>query len=872
MNHARRSLRLRSSLRTQAASWVLVLATTPVLAFAGTASAQQAPPAAKAKPVDTVQEVVVTARRVTERLQDVPQAVAVIPPTTLRDNHIQSLLDIKGIVPNLYQARTSTLGGGLMYIRGIISQGLPNATLDTRVGVYIDGVYMARSEGINAAMADIAAIEVDKGPQGTLFGRNVTAGAIAFTTQGPTGAFGGEMEAGLGNLKARRFKATLNLPEWNGLSTRFTYRHDEQEGDVRNLGAGTLYGPAQQPVLNYSQASNPSNARLGGHDNDAFFFAARYAGIDKLTIDYKFDYSKNRESAREIQTIGMFPSAPGCIITGYYLGLSVDHCLGGNFSNSGTNLAPTLFNPNNAALSFKKLGTKNLDFAGGAVIKGWGHTLTSQYQITDTLMAKNITSYRELTAIGNIDTDGEYYLANPAYFNAIAGSPQTAVAGQGLCGSCSLNRQSSRQFSEELQFIGKWGSVADYIFGGYYFNEHTGAQSYYLFDATPNFTYFGQAIPPLGAGPTLLNLGGFSNGEFEHFASKSYAAFGHVTLHLSNQIDISGGLRYTKDNKTDHVPLAIVTLLKGQGLVSLGTDPNVKYNKLNYDATLTYKVTPDVNIYGRYATAYLAGGFYNSTAYVPENTKSGEVGVKSEWLERRLRLNADVFYQSTRNSQDTGQSTGGGIYVANILGTTTNKGFEVDSSFVPITGLTFDGSVGYTKVKFADERQNSAPEWTAAVSAQFDAVHFGNGMYVSFKADGNYRSRAYNLHYSAITAQGGYTAYDFTGPAASTPGTPEYNYKALLSYLGYSPTTNPNAELQYVTALNRATEGEAYWLTNLRVSVMDIPVAGTKARASAYVKNVFNERATTDGSNYGGYFGSSFEEDRTYGIDVSVEF
>jgi iron complex outermembrane receptor protein len=870
MTQLKQLSRLRSALSVQAAPWVLALAAAPMLAFAGGASAQSAAPQAKGS--DTVQEVVVTARRVSERLQDVPQAVAVISPTTLRDNHIQSVLDIKGIVPNLYQSRTSTLGGGLMFIRGIISQGLPNATLDSRVAVYIDGVYMARSEGINAAMADIAAIEVDKGPQGTLFGRNVTAGAIAFTTQGPTGQFGGDMDVGLGNFKARRFKATLNLPETHGLSTRFTYRHDEQEGDTKNLAAGTLYGPAQQATLGYTQPSKPAESRLGGHDNDAFFFAARYTGVDKLTLDYKFDYSKNRESAREIQNVGMFPSAPGCIITGYYLGLSVDNCLGGNFSNSGTGLAPTVFNPNNAPLSFTKLGTKNLDFSGGAVIKGWGHNLTSQYEISDGLLVKSITAYRELTANGQIDTDGENYVANPAYFNSIAGSPHNVVAGQGLCGSCSYNRQKSRQFSEELQLIGKWGSVADYIVGGYYFNEHTQAQSYYLFDATPNFTYFGQAIPPLGSGPVALNLGGFANGEFEHFASESYAAFGHVTFHLNDQFDLSGGLRYTKDQKDDHVPLSVVTLLKGQGLVSLGTDPSVKFHKLNYDATLTYKVTPDVNIYGRYGTAYLAGGFFNSTAYVPETTKAGEIGIKSEWLDRRLLFNGALFYQSTHNSQDTGQSAGGGIYVANILGTTTNKGFEIDSSFVPVSGLTFNGSLGFTKVKYADDRQNPAPEWTASVSAQYDAMHFGNGMYLSFKADGNYRSRAYNLHYSAITAQGGYVAYNFTGAAASTPGTPEYNYKALLTYLGYSPATNPNAELQYVTALNKASEGEAYWLANLRVSLMDIPLAGTKARASAYVKNLFNERATTNGSNYGGYFGSSFEEDRTYGVDLSVEF
>ena len=193
-------------LKAQVSPLAVILAAAPMMAFSGAALAADQKPAAEST---TIQEVVVTSRRISEKLQDVPQAVTALSPATLRDNHIESILDIGGIVPNLYTGHTSTVGGGLIYLRGIPSQGLPNATLDSRVAVYVDGVSMARSEGINIPKADLAAIEVDKGPQGTLFGRNATAGAINFTTQGPTGRFGGELDASYGNYDAQRYHFTL---------------------------------------------------------------------------------------------------------------------------------------------------------------------------------------------------------------------------------------------------------------------------------------------------------------------------------------------------------------------------------------------------------------------------------------------------------------------------------------------------------------------------------------------------------------------------------------------------------------------------------------------------------------------------------------
>jgi iron complex outermembrane receptor protein len=944
MNHSNKTSR--ASWCGRASSLVIAAVALPVLSYAGAASAQSTAPAAAPEGV-TLPEVVVQARRVTERLQDVPQAITALPKTAIADNHITGVFDIKSIVPNLFISKTATLGGGLMFIRGIQSQGLPNATLDTRVGIYVDGVYIARPEGVNSSKSDLAQIEVYKGPQGTLFGRNVTAGAINFITANPTGEAGGEIDGSYGNFEQRRYKVTLNTPDFKGLSLRATFSHDEQGGQIDNLAGGTKYGTATLHTggVNYDQPSNAAVGKVDGHKNDAFFFAARYTGIDHLTADYKFEYANDYEFTSEIQNVGFFPGGTGCVGAGFYLGLPIDDCFGPGsltqLSAFGTPVAAGLRNSPtvgalgyfkdgvlqhaagdfaavpNTPLSFSKLGAKSLDFSAGAVIRSRGHNLTLAYEVNPDLRFKSITAYRELTANGQIDTDGGYYTANANYFNNIAGTPalpppfgagKPVPSGAVYCFSCSYNRQASRQFSEELQMTGKWGTVADFIAGVYYFNEHTQGESYYAAQFAPGFTYFGAGVPPLVPGqPVNLIASGFKNGEYEHFASTSYAPFGHITFHVGDKIDLAAGARYTVDKKDDHVPTSFVTATPTQTVAQLA-NPSVEYKKFTWDATATYKFSPDVNLYARYATAYLAGGFFNATAYVPETSWSGEVGVKSEFLDRRVRLNGDVFYQSTNNSQDVGQTPAGGIYVANLPGTTINKGIELDASYLVFRGLTLNSSIGYTKVDHPCNaavdatgtptgkcytRQQIAPAFTATISGQYDTPRFSNGMYFSFKAEGQYQSKYNNSNYAAftpsfllaipggrITPQGGdFTSLDLTpsalpGAAINTPGSPQYNYKALLDYLGYTKggVSANDAFKKYTSDLAEATKGGDYWLVNLRASLMNIQAGSTRTKVSAYVNNAFDKTGPTNGSNYGGYFGRSFEQYRTYGVDVTMQF
>src|SRR3954462_3177647 len=159
-------------------------------------------------------DIVVTATRRETNLQATPIAISVVDPTIIRDRHVQSLLDLAdGGVPSLrvatFEARQSAITIG---IRGIVPFDQNQTAREPGVGVYLDGVYLGRSQGLNSQLFDVQRIEVLRGPQGTLFGRNTEGGALSIVSRAPTGQFGGGIEGGVGNLGAYNGGIHLDLP------------------------------------------------------------------------------------------------------------------------------------------------------------------------------------------------------------------------------------------------------------------------------------------------------------------------------------------------------------------------------------------------------------------------------------------------------------------------------------------------------------------------------------------------------------------------------------------------------------------------------------------------------------------------------------
>ena len=219
------------------------------------------------------EQVLVTATRRETLLQDTPIAIAVVNAEELEKRHVQSLLYLaSGAIPSLriatFEARQSALTVG---IRGIVPFDANQTARDQGVGIYLDGVYLGRQQGLNTAMLDIERIEVLRGPQGTLFGRNAEGGAVSIISRGPSGEFGARIESGFGNFGQYSGAFHLDLPKYANVAVKFDAEIEHQDATTSNPLSGQ-YG------WNYY---NRYGARI----------AARWTPVENFTADVALDSS-----------------------------------------------------------------------------------------------------------------------------------------------------------------------------------------------------------------------------------------------------------------------------------------------------------------------------------------------------------------------------------------------------------------------------------------------------------------------------------------------------------------------------------------------------------------------------------------------------
>jgi iron complex outermembrane receptor protein len=909
----------------------LVAAASVTALAAGFAAAPQAACAADAPTAaepTSLAEVVVTARRVKERLQDVPLSITAMDTQQLQNNRINQVQDIGAQVPNVITGKTSVPGAGTVAIRGVQGQGLPRPGLDNRVGVYLDGVYLARAQGQSFGLADIERIEVLKGPQGTLFGRNVTAGTINIITQGPTGKFGGIAEVGFGNNDRSRFRGTLNLPEMSGFSARLTYLHEQVDGDIKNQLAGykvapivvdipaalaiagspavpASAGPPATPAIPavIAKPASPAFTRrftpqaaadtLGASKVDSVFVAVRYDGIENFTADYKFDFTRQFEVSPQQQIVG-FSGAPGngCFAAAVALGASTAPCGGtGVVSTPGT-----IKNVGGNGGYFVSTGAQSFVFGGGKAriaydeftapskVQTYGHNLTLNYKLGSTSL-RSITAYRNLLTQAQSGADsGQYSLnndfltaTNPVLYPAGPSYPAGGVTPLAL--GIAFTEQKQNQFSQEFQVFGPATSWLDYLVGAYYFREEASYNQ-----TTVNNNFNSQAallravnhtggVPPYapGGATNIWGVGSVAAGDASEVTATSKAIFGRLTFKPIENLDIVLGGRYTQDHKTSHLPQFMANFLDADAETPGQQVPNANvsktFSKFTYDGTVTYHFNKNINVYGRYATAFLAGGFLRNTPFSPETAKAAELGFKSELFERRLRFNTAVFWQESQGYQFTGIVTGLPLPVSTAtvvrnLGSATWKGGEAEVVYVPIRGLNISGSVGYTDQKYESPVAGVAPvnkqtpEWTLQGAVQYDTPAIYNEMFLSFRVDANYRSE-----------YGGGVGTPVATSVGATGGTLP---NALLDLYGLSH--DAAGRIAYAKIVDEQAMVGGFWLANARVTLENVVIGGSKGKVSVYVRNLFNEEGKAFSATYGLSIGSVWVDDRRVGVDLSLSF
>ena len=359
-------------------------------------------------------EIIVTAQRRAQKLQDVPIAISAFSNATLEQRGIQNVQGIANLAPNVKVVTTNRQSVTTIAIRGAGTSN-PAPSFETAVGIYVDGVYISKSYGSIFDLADIDHIEVLRGPQGTLYGRNTLAGAVNIVTSKPTGELGGDVKLGLGNYSHRLARANIDLPAAGPFSLKLSGLYDKTNGYVHILDN-------PYPGVN---AAPRQNDRVGDQDRRAFRAALRGQFSPDFTADYTFDYTHSNDQLGYSQPTFVLP---------------------GSFLTTGVNNYSLYVRPNERQKTGFLGGSFGGSHANDELTKEQLHALTLTWNVGD-LTLKSISSYRKL---------------NHDWWNDTDGSPLTLVQSQ-------MNLDYDAR-SEELQATGKAGRLL-YTGGLYYFKD-----------------------------------------------------------------------------------------------------------------------------------------------------------------------------------------------------------------------------------------------------------------------------------------------------------------------------------------------------------------------------------------------------------------
>jgi iron complex outermembrane receptor protein len=711
------------------------------LALSGPAVAQEAATAADATASDAasgdaavatdqtggLEEITVTARRRTESLQDTPIAISAVTAAGLESRGIDNVTQIGDFTPNVkfnssvpVSASNATAA---IFIRGI-GQNDYQLSADPGVGLYLDGVYISRGVGNVLDVLNIERIEVLRGPQGTLFGRNTIGGAVSVVTKKPNDTLGGSLELTTGRFNRIQAKGNLNLPIAEGVYSSIAGFIHQRDGYVKGV--------------------IPDAPDLGDTDNLAGRFALRLEPSSAVTIDLAVDGSRTRENSAPNVALAIDENAPApAVWNALYSGapgicanptnparLSDQRCY-----NSQWALAPYRHGGTFEAISDVFTNGNPKRYQSASDVNIWGVSGTVEWKLADNLSAKSITAYRKVTGFWTRDSDH---------------SPASIVQ--------TNSDWKQDQFSQELQLQGDLGDGRlNWLVGAYYADES-------------------------GNHRDLVNIvdAVFLSGAV--LKGKSLAFFGQATYEIVDNLNLTAGIRWTEDKKTFNnanqyvVEAGFLTgapfnpdgsgLQNGDPLMGpLGQTATIKDKAWTPMASLSYRFSPEFLAYASYSEGFKGGGFTQRVfppfsfipSFEPETSTTYELGFKSDLAGRRLRLNGAAFLNDYDNLQVTvNDPTLGFAPIIQNAAKARIKGFELELQSRPVDGLLIEAGLGYLDAKYrnvdiralnagvtTDTHLQNAPEWTlsAGVSYLIDAPGLGT---FQPRVDWSYRSKVYN--------------------------------------------------------------------------------------------------------------------------------
>jgi iron complex outermembrane receptor protein len=655
-------------------------------------------------------EIIVTAQKREERLQDIPLAVSVLGGEAVANNGGITLENAQYLVPSLNFRKAGTSLNQALFLRGVGTINFSIAA-EPSVAAVLDGVVLSRAGEGFTDLFDVERIEVLRGPQGTLFGKNASAGVVSIVTKRPTAEYGATVEGSFFTKSEYRGRATVNLPLSANVRSRFTGFYGSYDGNINNLTTGK---------------------KVNGYEHYSVRGAIEADVGENVLLTLRGDYRK-----------------------------ADDDCCAEIIGTAPSNALPL------AALSGTKIlgdrsRTLTQDLVTTTKEESWGVSLQADIELGDHSLT-SITSYR---GWDNVEIrDGDWL--DKAYADQLqfTGSPGRV----GLAQLHDNGPQTSTTFTQELRIASPTGQFLEYVLGAYYSkadSDRTFTRNVITCEINPRPTTLIPCGSP-GAGPTLLPSGTADFGS----TFKNMSVFGQATVNLSDSLRLIGGLRYTHDElDVYHIrrtSLAgpgvqgnfdagvynngLVATAPATGFVA-GASNGVPFttstsnNNLSGKAAVQADLTENNMAYASYTRGYKGPAyniFYNLTTpgagvIAPETVNAYEVGLKNTLLNGDLILNLAAYYAKYNNYQANSPDFVAGVRTTRLTnaGSVSTKGFEVDFVATPLRNFTLSGGVAYNKAQVenfrlppgADASQlvakgtplANAPKWKMALGAQYD--------------------------------------------------------------------------------------------------------------------------------------------------------
>lgn len=689
-----------------------------------------------------------TARKREERLQDVPISITAFSSEDLTQRNVTRFSDVANYTPNLNinsgSGTYTSPSTPTIFIRGV-GQGDPSISADPGVALYVDGVYAARALGAVMDLPDVQSVQVLRGPQGDLFGKNAVGGALVIETTRPGDTFKGMADFTYGsyNLIKLRGMVAGPLSETVGVKLAASYSDQDGFGDLRPFPALGVAG---------------KKGAFGAREDFSLRGGLQFKAGDSTTIYVQGDYSKTNGSNNVSQV--QFVPPTGALV-------AVWNGLVGNPATGGTPWGPNVLS--NLKFDSYASGPNRADQR----VYGASVTIDSDLGGVD---VKSITAYRNSKVGVGRDSDG----------SPLAFLFQTSDILQ-------------KQFTQELQFSGKaFDDKLEWFVGGFYLWERAEQRDnlYTLpgvypalralpgafFPAAPapggivppGFTACAPGTPGVPPGVTFLCAGGLNNPanfnfDFGQIAlanqkTESYAGFGQFIYHFNDKLSATFGIRYTYEKKA----LGVQSTRIESGLVSFPFQlVQDSWGQVTGRFGLDYKVNEDVLVYALASRGFKSGGFNGRprlpsefTSFNPETLNSYELGVKATFADGKLRTNLAVFrsdYKDLQLSRAISLPNGAPSLLVENAGSFRLTGIEFDAEARPVDGLVLSLGLGYVDDKLVSlapgirtpatpnalNRLPKMPKFTANVGVQY-SIPVNDGVELTPRVDYVYRSKVYH--------------------------------------------------------------------------------------------------------------------------------